>query len=66
MDNELPSKILDSNIVWAESQAVRKCSKQVRRRTVETTHLLDLQPRRREIVWKKAGPRVWRQLETFS
>ena len=66
MDNELPSNILDSNKVWAESQAVRKCANQVRRRTVETTHLLYLQPQRREIVWKKAGPRVWRRLETFS
>ena len=65
-DNDLPSKTPDSNIVWAESQAARKCSNQVRRRTVETTHLSDPQPRRREIVWKKAGPRVWRQLETFS
>ena len=66
MDKELPSKILDSNIVWAESQAVRKSANQVRRRTVETTHPLYLPPRKREIVWKKAGPRVWRLLETFS
>ena len=28
MDKDLPSKILDSNSVWAESQAVRKCPNQ--------------------------------------
>ena len=28
MDKDLSSKILDSNSVWAESQAVRKCSNQ--------------------------------------
>ena len=32
MDKDLPSKILDSNSIWAESQAVRKCPNH----TVET------------------------------
>ena len=30
MDKDLPSKILDSNSVWAESKAVRKCPNQAR------------------------------------
>ena len=28
MDKDLPTKILDSNSVWAESQVVRKCPNQ--------------------------------------
>ena len=56
MDKDLPPKILDSNSVWAESQAVRKGPNQ------------EIGGPLRRLIhhWKKAGPRVWRRLETFS